>query len=80
MDILQMYVKGNREVEDMVEEHAYGEFGNNVTSKGVVHLKKKKLLLISYSPPCHPRCPCLSFFSRKEIRFSCFYHVQIRLL
>jgi len=41
MDILQMYVKGNREVEDMVEEHAYGEFGNNVTSKGVVHLKKK---------------------------------------
>jgi len=34
--------------------------------KGVVHLKKKKLLLIIYSPPCHPRCPCLSFFSRKR--------------
>jgi len=34
--------------------------------KGVVHLKK--LLLIIYSPPCHPRCPCLSFFSRKEIK------------
>jgi len=21
-----------------------------------------------YSPPCHPRCPCLSFFSRKEMK------------
>jgi len=21
-----------------------------------------------YSPPCRPRCPCLSFFSRKEIK------------
>jgi len=28
----------------------------------------KKLLLIIYSPPCHRRCPCLSFFSRKEIK------------
>jgi len=37
--------------------------------KGVVHfLKKNKLLLIIYSPPCHPRCPCNSFFSRKEIK------------
>jgi len=37
--------------------------------KGVVHLKKKKkLLLIIYSPPCHPRCPCLSFFIQKEIK------------
>jgi len=35
--------------------------------KGVVHFKKKSLLII-YSPPCHPRCPCLSFFSRKEIK------------
>jgi len=35
--------------------------------KGVVHFKKK-LLLIIYSPQCHPRCPCLSFFSRKEIK------------
>jgi len=26
-------------------------------------------LLIIYSPPCHPRCPCLSFFSQKEIKF-----------
>jgi len=30
-------------------------------------LKKKKLLII-YSPLCHPRWPCLSFFSRKEIQ------------
>jgi len=35
--------------------------------KGVVHFKKK-LLLIIYSPPCHPRCPRLYFFSRKEIK------------
>jgi len=28
----------------------------------------KKLLLIIYSPPCHPRCPRLSFFIRKEIK------------
>jgi len=28
----------------------------------------KKLLLIIYSSPCHPRCPRLSFFSRKEIK------------
>jgi len=28
----------------------------------------KKKMLIIYSPPCHPRCPCLSFFSRKEIK------------
>jgi len=25
-------------------------------------------LLIIYSPPCHPRYPCHSFFSRKEIQ------------
>jgi len=37
--------------------------------KGVVHFsKKKKLLLIIYSPSCHQRCPCPSFFSRKEIK------------
>jgi len=36
--------------------------------KGVVHFKKKKNLLIIYSPPCHPRCPRLSFFNRKEIK------------
>jgi len=29
---------------------------------------KKKLLLIIHSPPCHLRCPCLSFFRRKEIK------------
>jgi len=28
----------------------------------------KKLLLIIYSPPCHPRCPRLSLFSRKEMK------------
>jgi len=42
-----------------------------VILKEVVHLKKnnkKKLLLIIDSPPCHPRCPCLSFFSRKKIK------------
>jgi len=33
--------------------------------KGVVYLLKKTLLII-YSPPCHPRYPRLSFFSRKE--------------
>jgi len=42
------------------------------TRKALVHLKEvvhlKKLLLIIYSPPCHPRCPCLSFFSRQEIK------------
>jgi len=30
------------------------------TIKGVVHFKKKLLLIIS-SPPCHPRCPCHSW-------------------
>jgi len=36
--------------------------------KGVVHFQKK-LLLIIYSPPCHPRCPRLqNFFSRNEIK------------
>jgi len=34
--------------------------------KVVVHLKKKNFLII-YSPPCHPKCPCLSFLSQKEI-------------
>jgi len=28
----------------------------------------QKLLLIIYSPPCHPRGPYLSFFSRKEMK------------
>jgi len=37
-----------------------------VCVEGVVHFKKK-LLVIIYSPPCHPRCPCHYFFSRKEI-------------
>ncbi len=35
--------------------------------KGLVHFQNKKILII-YSPPCHPRCSCLSFFSRKEIK------------
>ncbi len=35
--------------------------------KGLVHFQNKKFLII-YSPPCHPRCSCLSFFSRKEIK------------
>jgi len=35
--------------------------------KGVVHFLKI-LLLIIYSPPCHPRYPCHSFFSGKEIK------------
>jgi len=35
--------------------------------KGVVHFLKQNLLII-YSPPGHPRCPRLSFFSRKEIK------------
>jgi len=39
----------------------------NTTLKGVVQFLKK-LLLIIYSPPCHPRCPCYSFFSRKEMK------------
>jgi len=25
-------------------------------------------MLIIYTPTCHPRCPCVSFFSRKEIK------------
>jgi len=39
-----------------------------MTLKGVVHFKKKKNLLMIYSPPCHPRYPCQSFFSRKEMK------------
>jgi len=35
--------------------------------KRVDHFKKKKLLII-YSPPCHPVCPCPSFLSRKEMK------------
>jgi len=35
--------------------------------KGVVHFFFFFKLLI-YSPPCHPGCPCLSFFSQKEIK------------
>jgi len=33
--------------------------------KGIVHFKKK-LLLIIYSPPCHPRCPCVFFLQTKR--------------
>jgi len=39
-----------------------------VNAECTVVKQKKKLLLIIYSPPCHPRCPCLYFFSRKEIK------------
>jgi len=47
----------------------------NAAFKGVVHFKKKKKhVLIIYTPPCHPRCPCLSFFSRKEIKD--FLHIM----
>jgi len=44
------------------------ESSSVIILKGVVHFKKKKLLLIIYSHPCYPRYPCLSFFSRKEIK------------
>jgi len=40
-----------------------GQCNSDVCIKGIVHFWKKKLLLIIYSPPCHPRCPC-----RKEIK------------
>jgi len=39
-----------------------------IADKSRISSLLKKLLLIIYSPPCHPRCPCLSFFSRKEIK------------
>jgi len=29
----------------------------NPTFKGLVQFLKKLILLIIYSPPCHPRCP-----------------------
>jgi len=52
------------EREGKKESNAYAQI---LPVKGVVHFSKK-LLLIIYSPPCHPRFPCLSFFSRKEIK------------
>jgi len=51
---------------DQLYKCLYQAYVNNV--KGVVHFKKKKLLLIFYSPPCNPRYLCHSFFSRKEIK------------
>ncbi len=40
----------------------------SLSIKGLVHFQNKNFLII-YSPPCHPRCSCFSFFSRKEITF-----------
>jgi len=52
-------------------ENSGGGFHNIISAidlfKAVVHFKKETLLII-YSPPCHPRCPRLSFLSRKEIK------------
>jgi len=42
-------------------------FAAEIEITGVVHFKKK-LLLIIYSLPCHLRCPRLSFSSQKEIK------------
>jgi len=36
--------------------------------KRISSLKNKIKMLVIYSPPCHPRCPFLSFFSLKEIK------------
>ncbi len=33
--------------------------------KELLHFQNKNVLII-YSPPCHPRCPCLPFFSHKS--------------
>ncbi len=35
--------------------------------KGLVDFQNKQILII-YSPSCHSRCSCLSFFSRKEMK------------
>ncbi len=35
--------------------------------KGLVHFQNKYFMII-YSPQCHPRCSCLSFFSQIEIK------------
>jgi len=56
-----------------------------MTFKGVVHSFFFKLLLIIYSPPCHPRFPCHSFFRRKEIKvfeinIPGFFSIQCTLL
>ncbi len=37
-----------------------------ISSGGLAHLQNKNVLMTN-SPQCHPRCSCLSFFSRKEI-------------
>ncbi len=45
--------------------------------KGLVHFQNKKILII-YSPPCHPRCSCLSFFSQKKLRcLMIFIQIQV---
>jgi len=52
-----------------------GKAGLHITNKSIspykyefVHVVKGVVHLGVHSPPCHPRCPCLSFFSRKEIK------------
>jgi len=46
--------------------------------KGLVLFRIKNFLII-YSPPCHPRYLCLSFFSRKEIKIFAGKHSRIFL-
>uniref|UniRef100_A0A672M7J7 Family with sequence similarity 126 member A n=1 Tax=Sinocyclocheilus grahami TaxID=75366 RepID=A0A672M7J7_SINGR len=42
--------------------------GHRWKRHGEVHFQNKHFLIM-YSPPCHPRYSCLSFFSHKEIGF-----------
>jgi len=44
----------------------YSPMRETVNSK--ISSLSNKIFLIIYSPPCHPRCSCLSFFSQKEIK------------
>ncbi len=46
---------------------AFTYIENQVTIKGLVYFQNKNVLIL-YSPSCQPRCLCLSFFSRKEIK------------
>ncbi len=48
--------------------------------KGLVHFQNKTFLII-YLPPFHPKCLCLSFFGRNEIKifeeiFSGFFSIK----
>ncbi|KAI2644935.1 Secreted and transmembrane protein 1 [Labeo rohita] len=76
--VYKLLINGAKRLKKTFSVSVYGEWRSFLLSfryscylniKGDSTSRKEMYKCTVYSPPCHPRCSCLSFFSCKEIMF-----------